>query len=154
MMACRNYPHSFLENATSFSFAVLLLLWLHQKTLSGGLVFFGVLTAVKLKQVWMANNAAKLTTPARWGLRVMADQSLLVGRTGEVRCLLYIFSPVVLLMEWRASANCMLQSGTSAGFESTAAISHWLTGPCRCLPLACCSVQASVLSTAGLCTFH
>ena len=68
---------SFLENVTSFPFAFLLWLSLHRHTQPVDLVFFSVPSAAKPNQARIANNAAKPTTPARWGLlRTVDDQFL------------------------------------------------------------------------------
>ena len=85
---------SFLKNITAFflfscfsSFAVFAV-----EHITVGFVFFHVPSAVKLKQVWIANNAAKLTTPARWVHHHMANESLPVASTQLVLCMLCIFS--------------------------------------------------------------
>ena len=43
------------------------------------------------KQIWIVNNAARLTAPEKWGHRNMADESLPVELTRAVPCLLYVF---------------------------------------------------------------
>ena len=60
--------HNWCKNVISFSSVFfLLLLCLHRNTVPVCLVFFSVPSAVKLKQIRLANSVAKLTASARWG---------------------------------------------------------------------------------------
>ena len=62
---------------TSLPFPFLLLLYLPQNTQPVGLLFFIVPSAVKLKEVCLASNAATLTTSTRQRLHNMVDDHFL-----------------------------------------------------------------------------
>ena len=92
MMAARHVSLSFLEKSLPFLWIFFFCCLCIGTHYSVGLVCFTVPPALKLKQVRTANDVAKLTVPARWGLRNMAEKSLPVRSAGAVMCLLYIFS--------------------------------------------------------------
>ena len=90
----------FLENITSFlhffspTFAVFA-----SEHVAVGIVFFSVQSAVKLKQVQIANNAAKLTTSARRGSltwRMITS----CGLNLSITCSLYVFSSMFVHRLW------------------------------------------------------
>ena len=88
MMACHYYSQ-FLENITSFF--LLFFCCVHQNTQLVGLVFLSVPATVKLKQVRIGNNVAKLTTSARWRLLNMMDDHFLWHKF-EHHCVCSLFS--------------------------------------------------------------